>query len=250
MTVSDLTGRVALVLGATGGIGSVVSRRLVAGGARVVLFARTESALQELANELGGAAVGVCGDVRNPEDLARAVATAHERFKKLDTLIYCVGTILLKPLQSTTEEEWNQTLELNLTSAFRAMKAALPALLKSREGTVDCVSSAAGVTGLRNHEAIGAAKAGLVGLKRSAAMTYARRGVRFNVVSAGLVQTPLARSITSNETSLNASLALHPMGKIGSPEDVAEAILYLASPRSAWMTGAVVPVDGGLTGGR
>ena len=250
MQSSDLTGRVALVVGASGGIGSVLSRRLVGAGASVVAFARTEAALDGLVNELGDAAVAVCGDVRNAADIARAVEVAQDRFGKLDTLIYCVGTILLKPLQSTTEEDWAETLELNLTSAFRAIKAALPALLKTKDGVVIAVSSAAGLTGLRNHEAIGAAKAGLIGLMRSAAMTYAKRGVRFNVVSAGLVQTPLSRSITSNEASLSASLAMHPMGRIGTPEDVAGAILYLASPRSVWMTGAVLPIDGGLTAGR
>lgn len=250
MMASGFSGRVALVIGATGGIGSAVSRGLVARGARVVLFARTAPALEVLASELGDSAVAISGDVRKTEDLQRAVAVAQERFGKLDTLLHCVGTILLKPLQSTSDEEWDETLELNLTSAFRAMKVALPALLKSGEGAVVCISSAAGLTGLRNHEAISAAKAGLVGLVRSAAMTYARRGVRFNAVSAGLVETPLARPITQNEAALNASLALHPMGRIGASQDIAEAVLYLASSRSSWVTGTVLTVDGGLVGGR
>jgi NADP-dependent 3-hydroxy acid dehydrogenase YdfG len=100
---------------------------LVGAGASVVAFARTEAALDGLINELRDAAVAVCGDVRNAADIARAVEAAQHRFGKLDTLVYCIGTILLKPLQSTTEEDWAETLQLNLTSAFRTIKTALPA---------------------------------------------------------------------------------------------------------------------------
>ncbi len=243
-------GKVALVIGATGGIGNVVTQKLVDEGASVVAFSRNESKLAELSGLHGHALSTVAGDARIADDLASAVRHAERTFGGLHIVVHAVGSIVLKNVQTTTDEEWDSIIMQNLTSPFRAMRAAMPALVRSKEGSFVCITSAAGLTGLRNHEAIGAAKAGLVGLVQSAAMTYAKRGVRVNAVAAGLVKTPLSQFITGSEVSMNASLAMHPMGRFGEPYDVAEAVLYLASPQASWVTGTVLPVDGGMTNGR
>ena len=247
---SDKGAPVALVTGASGGIGSVLCAQLREQGYSLVLFARHEERLAQLAGQLGEECLVVAGDAGIAADLERAVAAAMERWGRVDALAHCVGSIFLKPLHLTSEAEWSATLDLNLTSAFRAMRAVLPSMLRRRSGAIVCVSSVAGCTGLPQHEAIAAAKAGLIGLVRAAAMTYARRGMRINAVAPGLVQTPLAEPITSNEGALRASLAMHPQGRIGDPQEVAGAIAYLLSDRAASITGAVLPIDGGLAAGR
>lgn len=243
-------GKVALVIGATGGIGSVVTHKLVTEGARVVAFSRNTEKLSGLAQQHGEAVTTIAGDARVADDLAAAVSHAERTFGGLHIVVHAVGSIVLKNVQTTTDEDWDAIIMQNLTSPFRAMRAAMPALVRSKDGSFVCITSAAGLTGLRNHEAIGAAKAGLVGLVQSAAMTYAKRGVRVNAVAAGLVKTPLSSFITGSEVSMNASIAMHPMGRLGEPDDVAEAVIYLVSPQSSWVTGTILPVDGGMTNGR
>ena len=165
--------------------------------------------------------------------------------KKRPIKLACVGSILLKPLHLTSDEDWDRTLQLNLTSAFRVTKAVVA---KHRAAmSIALVSSSAAAVGLPNHEAIAAAKAGLEGFVRAAAATYAGRGVRVNAVAPGLVRTPLAARITGSEAALRTSLALHPIGRIGEPDDVAAALEYLLNPAHSWVTGQVIGLDGGMS---
>lgn len=163
----------------------------------------------------------------------------------LDAVVNCAGSILLKPAHLTTDREWSDTLHTNLTTAFHTVRSAAR-LLMSTGGSIVLCSTAAARTGLANHEAIAAAKAGVIGLTLSAAATYAPRNIRVNCVAPGLVDTPLAARITSNEMALKASLAMHPLGRIGRPEQVASAIAWLLHPENDWVTGQVLGVDGGL----
>ena len=162
----------------------------------------------------------------------------------LDGLANCVGSILLKPAHLTSEEEWDAVVSTNLKSAYAAVRAAARAMTAG--GSVVLVSSAAGRLGLANHEAIAAAKAGVIGLALSAAATYAPKGIRVNAVAPGLVRTPMTARITGNEAALKASTAMHALGRIGEPEDVASAIAWLLDPVQSWVTGQVIGVDGGL----
>jgi len=136
-------------------------------------------------------------------------------------------------------------LELNLVSAFATVRAAVGVMRKSG-GSIVLMASAAAEIGLANHEAIAAAKAGVIGLMRSAAATYAAQGIRVSAVAPGLVETPMSARITSNEAARKTSIAMHPLGRLGRPEDVAEPICWLLSPASSWVTGQVIGVDGGL----
>jgi NAD(P)-dependent dehydrogenase (short-subunit alcohol dehydrogenase family) len=231
-----------LVFGATGGIGSAVCRRLAGRGVRLSLAARDAGRLQALAGELGAAAYEV--DVTRFEAAESCVATVVEQGGRLDGIAVCVGSLLLKPAHLTSEAEWQATVAANLTSAFAVVRAGAKAM--SAGGSIVLVSSAAARTGLANHEAIAAAKAGVIGLTLSAAATYAPRGLRVNCVAPGLVRTPLTARITASEASLKASTAMHALGRVGEPEDVAGAIDWLLGPESAWVTGQVIGVDGGL----
>jgi NAD(P)-dependent dehydrogenase (short-subunit alcohol dehydrogenase family) len=155
------------------------------------------------------------------------------------------GSILLRPAHLTTAQDFEDTISLNLRTAFAVTRAA-GKHMKSTGGSVVLMSSCAASVGLPNHEAIAAAKAGVEGLVRAAAATYAGSGIRFNAVAPGLVATPMARRITENEGALKASVAMHPLGRIGQPEEVARAITFLLGEASAWTTGQVLGVDGGL----
>jgi NAD(P)-dependent dehydrogenase (short-subunit alcohol dehydrogenase family) len=163
----------------------------------------------------------------------------------LDGAANCVGSFMLKPAHLTTDEEFDETLKLNLGTAFGVVRAA--ARHMPRVGSVVLLSSVVARVGLANHEAIAAAKAGVIGLALSATASYASRGLRVNVVAPGLVQTPLSQKVASSETARRASLDLHPLGRLGEPEDVASAIDWLIAPSQSWVSGQIIGVDGGLS---
>ena len=238
--------KVVLVIGATGGIGEVVSKRLDDEGASLILFSRNEEKLNKLNNELNSKHIVICGDATNLNDLETAVSNGIEQFGRIDSMIHAVGSIVLKPLHNTDEETFRNVLDQNLISPFLAIKSVIKNMLKQQSGNIVVVSSVAGSKGLMNHEAISAAKGGLESMIRSASVTYAKKGIRFNGVALGLVDTPLAKFLTANDISRKASESIHPMGRIGSPQDVVEAILYLASENSSWVTGTIIPIDGGM----
>ncbi|MBO6576927.1 MAG: SDR family oxidoreductase [Rhodothermales bacterium] len=239
-----MKGQVHVVIGASGGIGSAVARRLAEQGALLMLAARREEPLQELADELGCSWRSV--DATSFDEVKSLLDAAVAEFGRLDGLLNCAGSILLKSAHLTSEDEYRATIDTNLTSAFFAVKAGARAMMKEGGSIVLC-SSAVAQTGLANHEAIAAAKAGVVGLMRSAAATYAPRGVRVNCVAPGLVDSPMSARIVGNEAALKQSEAMHALGRIGRPEDVADPIVWLLDgERSSWVTGQVIGVDGGL----
>jgi NAD(P)-dependent dehydrogenase (short-subunit alcohol dehydrogenase family) len=231
-----------LLIGGAGTIGAATARQLHAERARIVLAGRREEPLATLAAELGGAHVVL--DATDADAVERAGTEALERFGRLDGLANFAGSILLKPAHLTRPDEFAQVLAQNLVTAFNVVRAA--GKLVKGAGSVVLMSSAAGRTGLPNHEAIAAAKAGVIGLALSAAATYAAKGVRVNCVAPGLTSTPLTARIVGNEASLKASVAMHANGRIGEAQDVASAIEWLINPRQRHVTGQVIAVDGGL----
>lgn len=228
-----------VIIGASGGIGSALSRRLKTLGAQLILLGRSADSLQLLAEELGAQTQAL--DASKADELEQAVVS----FRPIHGIVNCAGSLLLKPAHLTTEAEWSQTIETNLTTAYATVRAGVKALGSTGGSIVLCASAAARI-GLANHEAIAAAKAGVIGLTLAAAATYAPRNIRVNCVAPGLVDTRLTARITSNEAALKASTAMHALGRIGRPEDVASAIAWLLDPENSWITGQILGVDGGL----
>ncbi len=242
--IETQTTRTALIFGATGGIGSALSRRLSSAGWKLALCARGTDRMVQLGNELK--AQVEAADATDSKAVEAVFSAACDELGPLNGVVNCVGSLLLKPAHMTTPEEWSHTINTNLTTAFNVLRAAASRMMRSGGGSIVLMASSVAQRGMINHEAIAAAKAGVVGLALSAAATYARYNIRVNCVAPGLTRTPLTESLTKSEVSLKASVALHPLGRIGEPNEIASAIAWLLDPEQGWVTGQVIAVDGGL----
>jgi NAD(P)-dependent dehydrogenase (short-subunit alcohol dehydrogenase family) len=185
-------------------------------------------------------------DATREDDVDRAVGAVAARHGKIDAYVHAVGSIFLRNAHLTSLADWQRVLETNLTSAFLGLKAVLGPMQAQGSGAVVLLSSAAAQAGLPGHEAIAAAKAGIDGLVRSAAATYASRGIRVNAVAPGLVDTPLAAPLLASEQARAFSEKMHPLGRVGRADDIASLIAWLVSAEGSWATGQVWSVDGGL----
>ncbi|MFO7959504.1 MAG: SDR family oxidoreductase [Nitriliruptoraceae bacterium] len=232
-----------LIIGATGATGSATVRRLRAAETTVVMAARDQEGLDALAAETGATARVVdARDIAAVGELVDEVVTEHGR---IDGVANLAGSVLLKPAHLTTEEEFHETIATNLTSAFAVVRAAAPAM-RSGGGSIVLASSAAAQIGIANHEAIAAAKGGIIGLVRSAAATYGAKGVRVNAVAPGLVDARMTARLVGNEAQAEASRKMHVLGRLGTGEDVAAAVTFLLDPANDWITAQILGVDGGL----
>lgn len=241
-TKSD--GRVVIVFGGTGGIGSAVSKRLVRAGAKVIVTGRNQTNLDQAAQDIGVDAHQL--DVCQPHAVDSCVSETFEKYGRIDGVVNCIGSLLLKPAHLITDQEWQSVIEVNLSSSFKVVRAAAGAMMKSG-GAIVLLSSAASTVGLASHEAISAAKAGIEGLSVAAAASYARRNIRVNCVAPGLVETKLTRHLLATESARRTSEETHALGRVGTTEDIASAITWLLSEENSWVTGQIFRIDGGLS---
>ena len=235
---------VTLIVGAAGGIGSATAPLLAERGHRLFLAGRDEDALVTLAAEVGAEGTKVL-DARVIGDVHAWVGEVFEATGRLDGIANLAGSILLKPAHITTPEEWDDTIATNLTSAFAVVRAAAPRM-REHGGSIVLASSAAAQTGIANHEAIAAAKGGIIAMVRSAAATYGASGVRVNAIAPGLTRARMTERMFGNEAQAEASRQMHALGRLGEPEDVATVVVWLLDPATTWVTGQTIGVDGGL----
>jgi NAD(P)-dependent dehydrogenase (short-subunit alcohol dehydrogenase family) len=246
MGEGELAGRTAIVTGAAGGIGRAVVAAFEAAGAAIVAV-DLDASVAELEGERVAA---LQADVSSAETAQRGVALAQERFGGVDVLVNNAARFLLKPLIETTDEEWDGLFASNVRSVFVQTRAALPALIASR-GAIVNLASISGVLGLSDQAAYCATKGAIVQITRQVAIQHARDGVRVNAVAPGAVETLfVARSLGTEDrgSGIDESIAAsHPLGRVAQPADIAEVVLFLASPRSGVMTGAIVMADCGYS---
>ena len=243
-------GRVAIVTGASSGIGRACARALAREGARLVLGGRRRARLDEVAAELtaaGGQAHGVPGDVREEAACRALVDAALERFGALDCLVNAAGVIGSGGLMQTEPGEWDRVMDSNLRSVYLMTRAAAPALIE-KQGAIANLSSVAGPRPYPGLLAYCVSKAGVDALTRCTALDLAPHGVRVNAVNPGVVVTELhtiTHAIADYPAFLERSKGTHPLGRVGQPEEIAALILFLLSDEAGWITGATYSIDGG-----
>lgn len=246
-----LAGKVGVIVGAAGGIGSAAGRAFAAAGAEVGLLDRDLPAVQRLAAELGAAGVPIGCDVTDEASVAAAFGEWGQRYARADFVYVCAGIQLHGqdgPAAEVPLDVWQRTIAVNLTGAFLAVKHAVPLLEASDSGSLILCGSPTGLTMCgAGYTAYAASKAGMMALARCVAADYAAAGIRANVVVPGTTQTPLITELLDDETTRATLLAGTPIGRLGTPEELTGIAVYLASDESRYATAATFAVDGGLT---
>lgn len=240
----DLTGKNALVTGATGGLGNAIARKLHAQGATVALSGTREAVLQELADDLGERAHVLPCNLSDAEAVDALPKQAAEAMGSLDILVANAGITKDQLLMRMKDEDWDQVIRINLESYFRLSRAALRGMMKSRWGRIIGITSVVGVTGNPGQTNYCASKAGMIGFSKSLAQEVAARGVTVNCVAPGFIASPMTDVLTDDQKS--AILTKIPAGDLGSGDDIAGAVVYLASDEANYMTGQTLHVNGGM----
>ena len=240
----DLTGKTALVTGATGGLGSAIARALHQQGAVVALSGTRQEALDQLAAELKERVHVLACDLADKTQVEALVPTSEERMGKLDILVINAGITRDNLLVQLSDQAWDEVIAVNLTASFRLARAAIRGMMRRRSGRIIGITSVVAVTGNPGQGNYAAAKAGMIGLIKSLAQEYARRGVTANCIAPGFIATPMTDKL--NEKQRDAILARVPAGRLGAAMDVAAATVFLASEEASYITGQTLHVNGGM----
>lgn len=243
-----LLGKVAIVTGGGTGIGAAAALLMAAEGAKICVSGRRTSPLDVTVDAItasGGEAMAVSGNVASAEDTQNLVRDTLSAFGRLDILVTSAGTANLTAVADMTESEWDETLETNLKGTFLAVKAVLPTMVSQASGTIVTVSSILGQRGMKGAAAYGASKAGIEQFTKVVALEHAGQGIRANAIAPGWVETPMTDTLPKDSGLRKFISSRIPAGRFGEPEEIAHAILYLASDEACWITGTVLTIDGG-----
>lgn len=240
----DLTGKNALITGASGGIGGAVAAALHAAGATVTLSGTREAPLQKLAESFGERAHVVTANLGDPAAVEALPKKAAEAMGSVDILVNNAGITRDNLFMRMSDEEWAQVLDVNLTSSFRLARGVLRGMMKARWGRIVSITSVVGTTGNPGQGNYAAAKAGLVGMSKSLAYEVASRGITVNCVAPGFIETAMTDKLNDDQKS--RILTQIPAGRMGKADEIAAAVLYLASPEAGYVTGATLHVNGGM----
>jgi 3-oxoacyl-[acyl-carrier protein] reductase len=240
----DLTGRKALVTGATGGLGGAIARTLHAQGASVAISGTRAEALEALAGELGERVFVVPCNLSDKDSVEGLVPGAEEKLGGLDILVNNAGITRDNLFMRLKDEDWDSVIAVNLTAAFRLSRAAVKSMMRKRFGRIVSIGSVVGTTGNPGQGNYAAAKAGLIGMSKALAAEVASRNITVNVVSPGFIESPMTDAL--NEKQRESILADVPMGRLGAGKDIAAAVAFLASEEAGYVTGQTLHVNGGM----
>ncbi|QEL21507.1 3-oxoacyl-[acyl-carrier-protein] reductase [Bosea sp. F3-2] len=240
----DLTGRKALVTGATGGLGGAIARTLHAQGASVAISGTRAEALEALAAELGERVVVAPCNLSDKDSVEALVPTAEEKLGGLDILVNNAGITRDNLFMRLKDEDWDSVLAVNLTAAFRLSRAAVKSMMRKRYGRIVSIGSVVGTMGNPGQGNYAAAKAGLIGMSKALAAEVASRNITVNVVAPGFIESPMTQAL--NEKQRESILSDVPMGRLGAGADVAAAVAFLASTEAGYVTGQTLHVNGGM----
>jgi 3-oxoacyl-[acyl-carrier protein] reductase len=240
----ELSGKTALVTGATGGLGGAIARALHRQGATVAISGTRKDALETLAAELKERVFVLPCDLGDKDQVEALVPQAEEKMQKLDILVANAGITRDNLFVQLRDEDWDTVINVNLTATFRLARAAMKTMMRRRYGRIIGITSVVGVTGNPGQGNYTAAKAGMIGMFKSLAKEYAKRGVTANCVAPGFIATPMTDKL--NEKQREAIMAMVPSGRLGTPDDIAGAVVFLASDEAAYVTGQTLHVNGGM----
>jgi|HubBroStandDraft_6_1064221.scaffolds.fasta_scaffold14296_7 NAD(P)-dependent dehydrogenase (short-subunit alcohol dehydrogenase family) len=246
---SRLKSKTAIVTGAGSGIGRACALALAGEGAAVALVGRRKPLLEEVAHEVGDSALVVAADVSRKDEVSRVVEHTVARFGALNVLLNNAGVLHIGTAEQITEEQWDETFNTNVRALWLLSRAALPAMRKAGGGSIINMASVLGINGARNRASYASSKGAVVLLTKCMAIDHGHEGIRVNAICPSFVETDLTAAVISKAPVPNSvrkeRIAVHPIGRLGQPEDIAGLAVYLASDESSWVTGAVMPVDGG-----
>jgi NAD(P)-dependent dehydrogenase (short-subunit alcohol dehydrogenase family) len=246
-----LQGKVAIVTGAGTGIGRACALAMAREGARLALVGRRQEKLQELAGDIGGSAqtITIAADVSKKADIENLLARTGARFGSINVLLNNAGVLHIGNVEQITEEQWDETFNVNIRGLWMLSTAVLPHMRKAGGGAIINVASVLGINGARNRASYAPSKGAVVLLTKCMAIDHGHENIRVNAICPSFVETDLTaavlRSIPDPQAVRRERIALHPLGRLGQPEDIAGLAVYLASDESSWVTGSVFPVDGG-----
>lgn len=242
-----LAGKVAIVTGGASGIGKAIAEAFVHEQARVVICGRNAGKLEHAAAEIGPSSLAVSTDVSDAAAISKLVDKAIAKFSRIDVLVNNAGVLLPGKAESLTDEQWEQTFNINVRAVWQLSRAVLPHLRNVGGGSIINIGSVLSFVGARNRVAYSASKGAVLAMTKAMALDHAAEKIRINCICPGIVETELVAAFNLDETARRQRLAMHPAGRFGKAEDIAGLAVFLASDESAWITGGTFPVDGGYS---